>query len=191
MKRVARIAGVVAGLVLLGVVALHHPSVRARLLDRARAYAERELHVAFRASSLSYSLFTRSIEMQDVSVASTSGAEPFLQADRVVVVFGLGILVGRPDFARVSLSRPRVTLVRDRDGALNLPLSQSSAGSSSPLHLGVVSVTALMLRFDDRTTRRSVSVGPLDLSLDTSGAPRAFGTLGPGAFTARAGNTGL
>jgi outer membrane protein assembly complex protein YaeT len=191
VKRVARIAGVVAGLVVLGVVALHLPSVRARVLDRARTYAERELHVAFRASNLSYGLFARSIELQDVSVASASGAEPFLQADRVVVVFGRGILRGRPDIASVSLSRPRVTLVKDRDGTLNLPSSQGSVGSSSPLHLGVVSVTALTVRFEDRTTSRSLSLGPLDLSLDTSGASPVFGTVSPAAFTARAGDTQL
>jgi len=179
VKRVARIAGVVAGLVLLGVVALQHPSIRARVFDRARAYAERELHLVLRASSLSYSLFTRSVELQDVSVGSTSGAEPFLQADRVVVVFGRGILRGRSDIVRISVSRPRVTLVRDRDGTLNLPPSQGSTGSASSLHLGVVSVTALTLRFDDRTTRRAVSAGPLDLSLDTSAASQEFGALGP------------
>src|SRR5262245_16702904 len=127
-------SGVLAGLILLGVAALHHPSIRARVLDRARVYAEREFHIALRASNLSYSLFSRSVELRDVRIASTSATEPLLEADRVEVVFGRGILLGRPAITRVSLSRPRVTLVRDRDGTVNLPPPPKNAEPRSEEH---------------------------------------------------------
>src|SRR4051812_40579858 len=153
---------------LLVVAALHHPSIRARVLDRGRVYAEQELHIALSASGLSYNLFTRSIELRDVSLASTSGAAPFLQADRAVVVLGRGIWLGRPNVTRVSVIRPRVTLVRDGNGAMNLPAPVKGANPSSSLRLGVVSVTALSLRVDDRLAQTSLTVGPVDLSVDTA-----------------------
>ena len=180
------------GVILLGVAVLHLPSIRARVLGRARAYAERELHIALRASSLSYNVFTRSVELRDVSIASTSAAaDPLLQAERVNVVFGRGILLGRPAIASVSVTRPRVTLVRDRNGVMNLPPSQPSGGQSSPLNLGIVSVTALTVSLDDRVAQRSFTLGPIDLSVDTAGASRPFGRFGPAAFTARAGEIQL
>jgi len=190
-RRLARIAGVLTGVTLLGVAVLHLPSIRARVLERVRVYAGRELDVALRASSLSYNLFARSVELKDVSLASTSAAEPFLEADRVVVELGPGIFLGHPVVTRVSITRPRVTLVRDSNGTMNLPPSRQGAGSSSPMHMGIVSVTALSVRVDDRLAHRSFTVGPLDLAVDTTGAPRQFGAFGPGAFAVRAGQTSM
>lgn len=60
LRRTARVAGVLAGLVLIGLWVVHLPSVRARVLDRARAYAEQELGVTLQSASLRYNLFTTS-----------------------------------------------------------------------------------------------------------------------------------
>jgi hypothetical protein len=68
-RRLARLAGFLAGLILLGLAVLHLPSVRARVLDRVRGYAERELGIALRASSLGYNLFTQTLELRDLSLA--------------------------------------------------------------------------------------------------------------------------
>src|SRR5262249_17780492 len=98
--------------------------------------------------------------------------------------------LGRPAVTGVSLSRPRVTFVRERDGSVNLPPPRNAEPSSS-LQLGIVSVTALSIHVDDRLTQRSFTVGPLDLSVDTAGASHPFGTFGPDAFTARAGQADI
>src|SRR4029078_1669249 len=73
LRRLARLAGVLSGLLLIGLLVLPLPSLRGRVLDRVRGYAERELGLALRASGLSYNLLTRTIALRDVSIASTSG----------------------------------------------------------------------------------------------------------------------
>jgi outer membrane protein assembly complex protein YaeT len=181
------VAGVLAGLLLLGLGVLHLPSVRGRVLDRARAYAERELGLRLSASSLSYSLLTRTIELRDVSLTSSAAAQPFLEADHAVVVLGRALFRGRITVTRISLTRPRVTVIRDPDGSLNLPASRAGPGPAAPLHFGVVSVTDLSVRLDDRVAQRSFAIGPVDLSMDTGASSGRPGAFGPGAFTARVG----
>jgi outer membrane protein assembly complex protein YaeT len=174
----------VAGLILIGLAVLHLPSVRGRVLDRTRAYVQREFGVTLNASSLSYNVFRRSVELRDLSLASAE--PPFLEADRARVVLGPGIFLGRTTVTSVSLSRPRLTLVRYADGSLNLPRSQPSTQEPSPLRLGIVSVTALSARLEDRVAQRSFTVGPFDLAVDTAATSTRPGAFGPGAFTARA-----
>src|SRR6185436_16298900 len=139
LRRLARAAAVLAALLLIALAVLHLPWVRGRVLDRARGYAERELGLALRSSGLGYNLLTRSIELRDLSVASTSAAEPFLEADRVAVVLGPEIFRGRINVHRISLDRPRLTIVRFADGTVNLPASRESTGQPAPLQLGIVS----------------------------------------------------
>ena len=175
------------GLFLIGLVVVHLPSVRGRVLDRVRDYAARELGLTLRASSLSYSLLTRAIELRDISIASAPGNQPFVEADRAVVVLGPGIFRGHFSVDRISLSRPRLTIVRSADGTLNLPASRKDAGQPAPLHLGIVTVTALSIRFEDRLAQRSAALGPVDFSVDTTTTSSAPGAFGPGPFTLRAG----
>ena len=191
LRRLVRAAALLAGLILIALAVLHLPWVRGRVLDRARGYAERELGLALRASSLGYNLLTRSIELRDVSVAAASAADPFLESDRLVVAVGPEIFRGRVTVTRISLDRPRLTLVRYADGTMNLPASAESTEKPAPLQLGIVSATALSARLDDRAAQRSFAVGPFDLSVDTAGAPSQPGAFGPGAFTARAGEIDL
>ncbi len=188
LRRLARLVLVLAGLLLIGLAVLHLPAVRGRVLDRVRGYAERDYGVVLHASSLGYNLFSRSIELRDLSVASTAAGDPFLQAEHAVVVFGPGLFRGRAIVDRISLTRPRVTLVRYADGTVNLPPSRNGAQQTTPLQLGTVSVTALIARLDDRLAQRSFSVGPFDLSVDTGATSSGPGRFGPGEFTVRAGD---
>ncbi|HXW07823.1 MAG TPA: translocation/assembly module TamB domain-containing protein [Vicinamibacterales bacterium] len=185
--RLARLAGVLASLILVGIVLLHVPWVRGRVLEYVRTYVDREFGVALRASALRYNLFTRSIELRDVGIASFSAADSFLEADRLVVVLDPGVFLGRFAGSRISLGRPRLRLVRYPDGSLNLPPSRGGVERDAPLQLGVVSATGLTATLDDRAAQRSLTVGPLDLSVNVGGPPSAPGTLGPGGFTVRAG----
>ena len=85
--------------------------------------------------------------------------------------------------------RPRLTLIRNADGTMNLPPSRQDGGSSTPLQLGVVSVTGLSVTLDDRGARRCFSVGPFDLSVDTRDSAARRRAFGPGAFAVRVGET--
>jgi hypothetical protein len=157
------------------------------VLDAGRSYAERQLGLAVRASRLDYNLLTRSLELRDVSVSSTSAEQPFLEADRATVVLGPGIFAGQITVTRIWLSRPRLTLVREADGTTNLPAPRDGAVRQSPIQLGIVTVTALSARLDDRLSQRTLTVGPFDLSVDTTATPGRPGAFGPGPFTVRAG----
>jgi outer membrane protein assembly factor BamA len=186
-RRLALLAGVLAAFILMGVAVLHLPPVRSRVFDAGRVYAERQLGVKLGASSLSYNLLRRSIELGDLSLASTTADQPFLEADRAIVVFDPGIYLGRITVTRISLSRPRLSLVRYADGTVNLPAPRGGARQQSPIELGIVTVSALSARLDDRLAQRSFTVGPFDLSVDTAATSGRPGAFGPGPFTARAG----
>jgi hypothetical protein len=189
--RLTRLAVVLIGLLLIGIAALHLPSVRARVLDRVRSYAARELGISLQASSLGYNLLTRSVELKDVTLVSTSGSQPFLQADQATILFDLSIYLGRPIVSRISVTKPRLTLVRNPDGTVNLPAAREGPAQSSPLQLGVVSVTGLSLALDDRAAHRTFTLGPFDLSIDTGDTAGPPGAFGPGAFAVRAGDSDL
>ena len=189
--RLARLAVVLIGLILIGLAVLHLPPVRARVLDRVRGYAQREFGIALQASSLGYNLLTRSIELRDLSLAATSNGQPFLQADRAVVVLDPAIYLGRFDVSRIAITRPRLTLVRNADGSVNLPPSRPSESASTPLQFGVVSVTGLSATLDDRGAGRSFAVGPFDLSMDTRDSTGRPGAFGPGGFRLRTGQIDL
>src|SRR4029453_15733202 len=186
--RLIRLAVLLIGLFLIFLAVLHLPPVRARVLDRVRAYALQEFGIALQASSLGYNLLTRSIELRDLSLTATSASQPFLQADRAVVVLDPAIYLGRVTVSRIAITRPRLTLVRDADG-VNLPPSRQGAPQSTPLQFGVVSVTGLSVTLDDRPARRSFTVGPFDLSMDTRDSNGQPGAFGPGPFTIRTGET--
>ena len=175
--RLVRLAVLLIGLILIGLALLHLPPVRTRVLDRVRAYAAQEFGIALQATSLRYSLLSRSVELRDVSLAPSPGGQPFLTADRVEVVLAPSIYLGHAVITRISIATPRLTLTRNADGTLHLPASRNGGGSSSPLQLGVVSITGLSFALDDRLVQRSFAIGPLDLSVDTrdsTGRPGAF-----------------
>ena len=190
LKRLARAAAVLAALILIALAVLHLPWVRGRVLDRARGYAERELGLALRSSGLGYNLLTRSIELRDLSVASTSAAEPFLEADRVAVVLGREIFRGRINVHRISVDRPRLTIVRFADGTVNLPASRESR--SRPLRCSSGRVGDRTVGTAGRSRGAALVRGRAVRSGgghgETRGRPGAFG---PGAFTVRAGQTEL
>src|ERR1051325_10135555 len=62
--RLVRLAVVPIGLILIGLAVVHLPPVRTRVLERVRAYAAQEFGIALQATSLRYSLFSRSVELR-------------------------------------------------------------------------------------------------------------------------------
>jgi hypothetical protein len=91
-RRLVRLSAILVGLLLIGLAVLQLPSVRRRVLERARGYAAQELGITLQASSLGYSLLSRSIELRDVSASAAQ--DPFLTAERVSVELGPGIFLG-------------------------------------------------------------------------------------------------
>ena len=94
VRRVAVGAAVAAGILLIVFATLHLPFVRARVLERAREYAARELGIFVNASSLHYAVLGRSIELRDVSLASSAGETPFLKAEAIRVLLDRSVFRG-------------------------------------------------------------------------------------------------
>ena len=164
---VAAAAAIVALILLLLAVA-HLPFVRARVLDRARAYAARELSISLEADAIEYSLIARSAALRNVTIA-VPGQPPLVRADSARVVLSRRLFGGVLEVERLDLVRPRITIVRHPDGTTNLPPgSKDESQAATPLELGTIDIRQLAFALDDRLATRTVAAGPIDLQLDTS-----------------------
>jgi len=183
---VAAAAAIVALLLLLLAVA-HLPFVRARVLDRARAYAARDLGISLEADAIEYSLIARSATLRNVTI-SVPGQPPLARAHSAGVVLSRRLVRGVLEVERLDLVRPRITIVRHPDGTTNLPPgSKDESQAATPLELGTIVVRQLEFAFDDRLATRTVSAGPIDLKLDTSRTSPRPGSFGPSPFTIQLG----
>jgi len=185
IRRAAFAVAILAGVMLVLVAVAHLPPVRARVLDYARDYAARELGIALEARSLDYNLLGPSAELRGVVIASIDDQKrlPLLYADGIRIVLGRSLFLGQVDVSRLELVRPRLVIVRRADGTLNLPRGRGAASTAvTPLHLGRVDIRELLVSFDDEVTGRSLSLGAIDLAIDTSSPTAVPGAFGPSPF---------
>src|SRR5262245_14582916 len=116
------VASLVAFVVVL-VAAAHLGFVRTRVLDWARTRLSSDLGIVADADTLRYNLLGPSIELRNARL-SVPRDRPFLQADAIRIALNRrAVLGGVLELERLELDRPRVTIVRHRDGTLNLPAS--------------------------------------------------------------------
>jgi outer membrane protein assembly complex protein YaeT len=169
--------------VLLGLA--HVPFVRARVLEWARTRVSTDLGIALDAGALRYNLLSRSLEINGLSLSSP-GQPPFLQADVARLVLSPRVFWGTIELQHLEVVRPRLAIVRHRDGTTNLPTasSPSSPETSTPLSLGTIELRQASITIDDETGG-GVSLGPIDLALDASTVSPRPGAFGPSAFTVR------
>src|SRR5712672_2338737 len=149
LRRSLIVAATLVTLALMLIGAGHLPFVRARVLDWTRARVSRDFGVVIDAEGLSYNLLGVSIELRNLSL-SAPGERPFLQADGLRVVLDRRLFTGTVDIQRIALIRPRVAILRHRDGSTNLPTIPSSPSSKpTPLHLGIVYLAQMSLDVED------------------------------------------
>jgi hypothetical protein len=182
-------AAAIVALILLLLAVAHLPSVRARVLERARAYATRDLGIVLDADALDYSLTSRAASLRNVTIAAT-GQPALIRADSARVVLSRRLFRGVIEIENVELVRPRITIVRHADGTTNLPVSrESESQTSTPLELGTIDIRQLEFALDDRLAHRTVDAGPIDLRLDSSRTNPRPGSFGPSPFTIQFGQT--
>jgi outer membrane protein assembly factor BamA len=180
-------AAAIVALILLLLAVAHLPFVRARVLERARAYAARDLGISLEADALDYSLIALSASLRNVAIAAT-GQPPLVRADSARVVLSRQLFRGIFEVERLELVRPRMTIVRHPDGTTNLPPgSTDESQAATPLELGTIDIRQLAFALDDRLATRTVAAGPIDLQLDTSRASPPPGSFGPSPFTIQLG----
>jgi outer membrane protein insertion porin family len=183
VRRAAIVLVAIGALALLLIAVAHLPSVRARVLDRVRTFAARDLGLVIDAAALDYRIPGRSAELRNVSVAAARGEPPLVRADAVRVVFTPRLFRGIVEVQRLEIVGARLALVRHADGSMNLPVSKGPRAAPSPVHLGLVTIRQLTVSLDDEMTGRGATLGPLDLEMDTSGVSRDPGRFGPSAFS--------
>ncbi|HEX7794331.1 MAG TPA: translocation/assembly module TamB domain-containing protein [Vicinamibacterales bacterium] len=168
---------VTLALALLGGV--HLPFVRARVLEWARARVVRDFGIVVDAKTLDYNLLGVSLELHDLNL-SAPGDRPFLQADGLHLELDRRLFTGLVEVRQLELVHPRIVILRHRDGRTNLPTTPGSPSSQpTPLHLGIVALRQLSLDFEDEAAGHKGAVGPINLTLDTSGKGAQPGTFGP------------
>jgi outer membrane protein assembly factor BamA len=182
------LASVVAFVVVL-VATAHLGFVRARVLDWARAQLSSGLGIVVDADTLRYNLLTLSMDLGKVRLSAPRD-RPFLEADAIRIVLNRRALTGALELERLEIDRPRVTIVRHRSGALNLPASpEGPASAPTPIHLGRVALSAMGFEFEDEAAGHRVTAAPIDLTLDTRAGAAAPGTFGPTSIAVTIGST--
>jgi len=177
-----------AAFVLVIVGAAHTPIARDRAFDWVRARLERDLGLIVEADQLRYNVLTRSVSLENARL-SVSGERPFLQARAIQVTLTRNLFRGSVELDRLSLEQPQVLVVRHDDGRTNLPASQSgSASSPSPIHLGLLSISALSLDVQDESAGSRIVAGPISLTIDTRAGMSRAGNFGPSPMTATLGS---
>jgi outer membrane protein assembly factor BamA len=129
-RRLKRAALASAALLALVAVVVHLPTSSTLVLDRVARWLRASAGLELSASRLGYNLFTLSVELDDVRLASAATPDdPFMSAARVEADFGWQTLFGRLELRRVVLESPSLTVRREPDGSGNLPDTATSPAS--------------------------------------------------------------
>ena len=177
----ATAAVVTAALILIGMA--HLPFVRVLVLQWARAQLRESFGIVGDAGTLRYNLFSLSMELSDVTLG-VQGERPFLQADSVQIALSRQALRGVVELERLTVSRPRLVIVRHSSGTTNLPIGGTgSSSASTPLRLGTIQLNQVSAEIADEAAGRNVSIGPIDLTLDSPPMNPRLGAFGPASFT--------
>jgi outer membrane protein assembly factor BamA/autotransporter translocation and assembly factor TamB len=167
-----RRVGVAAAALLAAVLALaalaHSGPVRDRVLAWAAGEAWARFGVTLEADRPSYSLRTLSFAIRNVRLRAAPGAPPFLEADEINVDLPWSAARGRFSIESLHVTRPRVTIARDRDGALNLPKARPGGGGLARLPIGRLVVLHGSVTYQD--VRRGLEVGATDVAIDLNPA---------------------
>ena len=133
-------------LAVLALLALAHlPWARERVRRFAIAAARDRFDTALTIGGLDYNLFTLTFTLRDVGAAAVRAAgRPYFRAERVVVSFTPGTLLGRLAFTSVELERPRLALARDAEGHYLLPAGRGGGSGQNPrIRIGRLAIRGL------------------------------------------------
>jgi outer membrane protein assembly factor BamA/autotransporter translocation and assembly factor TamB len=170
----------IATLVIVAIAALHSPPVRSRLLAIITARLVQNGVVA-RVDGLDYNLFTRTVHLSGVTLATPSAAAtPFFSANDVRATFPLRTFFGHLEIQSLELESPRVTLLRDRDGRTNWPAGSNEPAKPLSLAIGRARVGNLAFAWTDEQAKTRVNAGiSLDLTSDGGDVAGPLTMTGP------------
>jgi outer membrane protein assembly factor BamA/autotransporter translocation and assembly factor TamB len=175
-RRIRLLAGALAAAAAVLAALVHAPPVRSRVLGMlvSRIAAA---GLVVRADALDYNLFTLTIRLSGVSLATPgAAATPFLTAKEVRASLPWAVVAGRPAIDHLEIVSPRVTLHRDGLGRDNWTFNprEESSGAPTALHVGRVIVSHLALDWtDDQQSAHADADFTLDMAFD------GHATVGP------------
>ncbi len=150
-----------AVLVALAAVLITPERVREAVVPLAERALERKVDLG----AIDVSLFS-GITLQDVAIRQKSGDENFVAADRVVLRYSLlALLRLRVEIDEITLVRPQIEIIRNRDGSFNFsdlvgsregdappsPAYSPAAGSGIDLHVSRIGISDGRLLFIDHS----------------------------------------
>ena len=190
VRRVALVvAAVVAGALLVALLAVHTPWARGRVLSWAADFVTR-YDLSLRADDLAYNAITRRITLTGVRLAATGHEDrPFLIAERIDVKLPWMALRGRFAIDHLAIEHGVVDLYRDASGVVNLPPGSQQPTPVAPRRLDIRSLTlrGLDVQYADAARNWGVKIPKIESALVDSmlGAEGAFAVRGPLAVRLR------
>ena len=148
--RIARRARVVAGglavtLALLAGLA-HAPFVRARVLVAALSFLQ-DSGIRASAERLDYNLFALTGDLQAVTLSAAGSDTPFFSADALRLDLPWSVVGGTLAIQSLELDRPRIAVIRQEDGSLNLPeTAEAEDTETASAPIGSVRIDRLVVR---------------------------------------------
>ena len=167
---------VVAGGCLLTLVLLaglvHTPLVRAEVLSAALARLP-ALGLRADVERLDYNLFTLTVSVEGVTLSAEGSDTPFFSTDAIRLDLPWSSVRGTVGIQSLEIVRPRIAIVREDDGSLNLPemaeTESRDAEPIGPLQIDRLVVRDLDARYADSSA--SLSVDGRGVTLDLAFVP--------------------
>ena len=175
---------VIAGGCLLTLVLLtglvHTPLVRAEVLSWALARLP-ALGLRAEVERLDYNLFTLTVGLEAVTLSAEGSETPFFSTDAIRLDLPWSIVGGTLGIQSLEIARPRIAIVREDDGSLNLPemaeTEDTDAEPIGPLQIDRLVVRELDARYADTSVPLSVDGRGVTLDLAFVPGGRLSGRL--------------
>ena len=170
------------------------PVVRSQLESRLTAALGRPTTV----EAVAFDPFHLRLTVRKLAIADRNGPLPFFAFDVLVADLSLASVWRRaPVLDALKVTRPSLSLARDRDGRYNIEdlIEQALAGPSEPTHFSLnnIEIDDGSIAFDDGVTGRKHELAGLDIGIpflsslryqvDIRVTPRMNGTLNGSRFT--------
>lgn len=198
-RRLIVLATAAPAALLLVAALLHTPFARSQVLDWIARDARTRFGVELEADRLDYNLGSLSFRLVRVRLKATGEVRlkpdttdedegrlkpapttipPFFEADEITLDLPWSALGGTFGIESVQLARPRVNVVREQDGTLNLPTPRPrGTGGLDRLPIGRVSLTDATASYVDAGREFALEASGLDV--DLRGTAAASGIAGP------------
>ncbi|ODS52884.1 MAG: hypothetical protein ABS36_15600 [Acidobacteria bacterium SCN 69-37] len=176
LRRLA-VGGFVCVIALVAIV--HLPVVRGAILARVITSLQAQ-GIRLQADRLAYNLATLDVTLEGVTVAAEGIDPPFLTLDAVRVNLPWSIVSGTIHIESAEVTRPRVTIVRDATGALNLPDfggDDDSRPFEGPVLIDRLLVSDLAVRYEDATNAQQFDLRGATLDMTAGATTPLAGTL--------------